>query len=192
MRDFNNITSLNKKLGGSQKFTCYMTNFIDMLNKANVFSLDVVGVPFTWTNYHKDDTVIYERLYRVCINVVIFNNYPNIVLENFPIVGSDHGPICLTLKHNSERKRKSFRFVAMWLSHASFKPFVSGIWSQVWILTLCSISLVTRLEPDIRMIWKCFQENKKAKWTELGFLKPINGLSSCFDYAGKGLSLVSY
>ena len=128
--DFNIITSLDEKLGGNQSVTTYMKNFIDMMNRANLFSINAIGVPYTWTNYQDDDNAIFERLDRALSNTALLNDYPDLKLENFPIVGSDHGPICLTLKQRQRKPRKSFKIEAMWLSHKTFKPMVKDLWNQ--------------------------------------------------------------
>ncbi|XP_061993561.1 uncharacterized protein LOC133711457 [Rosa rugosa] len=130
MGDFNIITSLDEKLGGGQVVTNYMLNFCDFLNNENLFSLRAFGLPYTWTNKHEDDSLIFERLDRACVNTSLLNDCPDIKLENLPIIGSDHGPICLTLNNIKKKKNKSFKFEAIWLSHKEFKPLVEHIWNQ--------------------------------------------------------------
>ncbi|XP_062020763.1 uncharacterized protein LOC133737170 [Rosa rugosa] len=76
-------------------------------SEESLVSLQAQGLPYTWTNNHKDDTLIYERLDRACVNAAFLNNFPNIQLENLPIIGSDHGPICLTIKNNNAKKGKA-------------------------------------------------------------------------------------
>lgn len=54
------------------------------------------------------------------------NLYPNMSLENLPIVGSDHGPITITLSRKVNSGTKPFRFEAMWLSHDSLVNIVKN------------------------------------------------------------------
>ncbi|XP_062021121.1 uncharacterized protein LOC133737612 [Rosa rugosa] len=130
MGDFNIITSLDEKLGGSQVVTNYMLNFYDFLNNENLFSLRAFGIPYTWTNKHEDDSIIFETLDRVCVNTSLLNDCPDIKLENLPIIGSDHGLICLTLNNMKKKKNRCFKFEAIWLSHKEFIPLVENIWNQ--------------------------------------------------------------
>lgn len=51
-------------------------------------------------------------------------------LENLPIIGSDHGPICLTLYQKDWTSPKPFRFEAMWLFHCDFKNLVKKAWTS--------------------------------------------------------------
>lgn len=69
-----------------------MIRFQIFLNQGNHCSLNASGVPFTWTNNQRDNTVIYERLDMVVANPQWFNIFPSASLENLPIVGTDHGP----------------------------------------------------------------------------------------------------
>ncbi|XP_062028542.1 uncharacterized protein LOC133744454 [Rosa rugosa] len=130
MGDFNIITTLEEKLGGNQVVTTYMLNFNNFLNTVDRFSLRAAGLPFTWTNKNENDSLMFERLDRVCVNTNFINTFSDTKLENLPIIGSDHGPIFLTVGTERKRKIRPFRFEAMWLSHEDFKPLVNSIWTQ--------------------------------------------------------------
>lgn len=130
MGDFNIIISPEEKLGGIGGVSNFMLNFSTFLNNNGLVSLQATGLPFTWTNKHVDDTVIFERLDRAISNANFLLNYPDSRLENLPIISSDHGPICLTLENPKRKSSKPFRFEAIWLSHHSFKPLVENIWKQ--------------------------------------------------------------
>lgn len=61
--DLNNILSLFLKMGGIINTThVHMIRFQNFLNQENLCSLNASGVPFTWTNNHKDSSVIYEEI----------------------------------------------------------------------------------------------------------------------------------
>ena len=97
--DFNNITCLHEKWGGNQSVSTHVTNFVNFLNNASLISLQAFGVPFTWTNKHKDDTLIFERSHRVVANSFWLELQPNYSLHNYPILDSDHSPLYLSLIH---------------------------------------------------------------------------------------------
>lgn len=128
--DFNNILHTNEKLGGLTATNIYMNRFQNFLNNGQLFSLPASGIPFTWTNNHRDDTIIYERLDRALANPAWMNAFPHTSLENLPIVGSDHGPICLTLNHSKLSSARNFKFEAMWTTHDDFINIVKNAWSN--------------------------------------------------------------
>lgn len=73
---------------------------------------------------------MFDRLDRACVNASLLNECPDLSLENLPIIGSDHGPICLTLNVARKKIVQSFKFEAVWLSHKDFKPLVDHFWKQ--------------------------------------------------------------
>lgn len=131
MGDFNIVENLNEKLGGVLFITNYMVNFGNFLNNNNLCSLPTSGVPFTWTNNHKDHTVVYEKLDRACANPNWVIQFPEVEVENLPIVGSDHGPVCVSLNHKSPKRASPFKFEAIWMTHSSFKSLVRNIWQPM-------------------------------------------------------------
>ncbi|XP_062021440.1 uncharacterized protein LOC133738015 [Rosa rugosa] len=90
-----------------------MRNFIHFLNSINVCSLSAEGLPFTWSNKHSDQSLIFERLDRVVANPHWLNLFPFATLENLPISGSDHGPIVLTTLPVRVIKTNSLKFEAI-------------------------------------------------------------------------------
>lgn len=107
-----------------------MIRFQQFLSQEGLVSLDATGVPFTWTNNHRNNSILFERLDRVVANPKWFTAFPNASLENLPIVGSDHGPICLSLHNKPSFSSFGFKFEAMWLRHPDFSNVVQGAWSN--------------------------------------------------------------
>ncbi|XP_021807878.1 uncharacterized protein LOC110751684 [Prunus avium] len=128
--DFNNICSLNEKIGGSQVVSQAMMNFNKFLNDCEVLSMNASGVPFTWCNGHHDNSIIYERLDRALANPNWMSLYPHCELQNLPILRSDHGPILLTCSNHLRRVPEAFRFEAMWLAHKDFDKVVTQTWNN--------------------------------------------------------------
>ncbi|XP_034229350.1 uncharacterized protein LOC117638326 [Prunus dulcis] len=155
MGDFNNICTSGKKIGGSAIAPAVLAEFNDFINLCEVISLSATGVPFTWCNGHKDASVIYERLDRVLVNPNWLNLYPNCVLQNLPIIRSDHGPISLscTTKNKSNNSR-SFKFEAMWLSHPDFPR----IFNQAW-----NVGYLGNASQQVHTCFQTFQHLLK-KW----------------------------
>lgn len=128
--DFNNILCLSEKFGGVHSTSRHMIRFQNFLNQGELCSLNATGVPYTWTNNHKDATLMFERLDRAVANPQWFNMFPNCSLENLPIVGSDHGPICLSFNSKSNHGPNNFKFEAMWLRHPRFSGVVQKAWNN--------------------------------------------------------------
>lgn len=73
------------------------------------------GDMFTWTNNKRGGDRIRERLDRVLANAAWCASFPSAQCFHELIIGSDHAPIQLSLKHEDVRVRKPFRFENMWL-----------------------------------------------------------------------------
>lgn len=127
--DFNNITCIQEKWGGIQSVNANLNKFVDFLNNKGLISLQDSGVPFTWTNKHNDDSLIFEILDRVVANSYWFELHSSYVLHNYPILGSDHNSMFLDIIVSPvNRRRKCFKFEVRWNLHPEFKQFVKGAW----------------------------------------------------------------
>lgn len=130
--DFNNILNPSEKTGGDRKTNVHTVNFAEFLKNGGLVSLFALGVPFTWSNGHKANTLIFERLDRVLVNASWLNPFPNATLHNYPIFSSDHSPILLDCYPNNQCNvvgRCDFKFMAMWLNHPEFINIVKKAWS---------------------------------------------------------------
>lgn len=137
--DFNNIVNMKEKVGGNININIHMINFNNFLNEGNLISISTTGVPFTWSNGHKDNTIIFERLDKVIANMNWLNSFPSATLHNYPIFGSDHSPILLeTSSYRSENNLggSSFKFEVMWLSHPRFKLLLEKLGSIIFLVVL--------------------------------------------------------
>lgn len=131
--DFNNIINLNEKVGGNRRVPSHMIDFNKFLSEGSLISIPTSGVPFTWSNGHKDNTNIYERLERAITNSDWLNLYPNTSLHNYPIFGSDHSAILLdtnTLFNANVVGSNKFKFEAIWFTHPNFVNVISKAWSD--------------------------------------------------------------
>jgi hypothetical protein len=80
---------------------------------------------YTWCNNQDYPFHIYERLDRVVTNSRWLRLFPFASLNNLPIHGSDHGPICLSLNPRIHTKKKKFKLEAMWQQQCSTLPFLN-------------------------------------------------------------------
>ncbi|CAN1177320.1 hypothetical protein LINPERHAP2_LOCUS33039 [Linum perenne] len=69
-----------------------------------------VGQRFTWTNFHKDNENIKERLDRSLCNQAWTRNFEEAQLFHELIIRSDHCPLCLDLTSRRKKGNTPFRF----------------------------------------------------------------------------------
>ena len=79
-------------------------------------------------NRREEDDFVMEKLDRAFAIIEWVNSYPKYVLQNLPIVRSDHGLILLDYESSTPFRRRPFRFEKMWLSHPSCKSVVQKAW----------------------------------------------------------------
>lgn len=92
-----------------------MIDFDNFTSDGNLVYIPASGVPFSWTNGHKDNSVVFERLDREKVH-----------LHNLAIFGSDVSPIIVQCNNIGYKRKNSFKFEAMWLNHYEFNQFVIG------------------------------------------------------------------
>lgn len=106
-----------------------MVRFQIFLNQGELGSLNATGMPYTWTNNHKDDILMFERLDRAVANHQWFNKFSKFSLQNLLIVGSDHGLIWLSFHSKSSNFFNMFK-LAMWLRHPGISDIVQKAWNN--------------------------------------------------------------
>lgn len=126
----------------------------DFINDQCLIDLDLSRASYTWTNYGVGDELIqvildwalismkWLHLYYCCLNAMIR-------------VGCDHYPINFMVEPKGGRRRKfSFRFEKMWLSHPSFLNCVKVWWNvQVDGTSLFCIAKKLRIVNDKVRKW---------------------------------------
>lgn len=70
---------------------------MNFLNDSALISLPCSRNSFTWCTNRHHETRIYKQLDRVVVNAPWLSLYPLASLNNFLIISSNHGPICLTI-----------------------------------------------------------------------------------------------
>lgn len=124
--DFNAILSTNERKGGAQ--TPSLRGMIDFQNLVNDFDLvdaGYQGSPFTWQGGG-----LSQRLDRLLINLQWRVRFEEAVVFHLPHFKSDHRAILIKVKavQGQNRRRRPFRFLAAWLTHANFGNFLKDIW----------------------------------------------------------------
>ena len=115
--DFNEITSMAEKEGGSNRTRQQMKYFVDTINCCGLKEVSFTGPLFTWLYLKEDGSQIRERLDRALATVEWFYLFPMAKLNHLSSSASDHSPLVLQLCAKPRKKRmgRVFRFESMWL-----------------------------------------------------------------------------
>lgn len=126
--DLNELSTFADKLAKNIGNSTRLNKFNSFLNMNNLIDIGQIRLSFTWWNSKQKENAIYERPDRVVANPTWINIYKEVYVENLPIVGSDHGPILLSMTNQFLAKRyPPFRFDA---NGYYMRPFVK------WFITL--------------------------------------------------------
>ncbi|KAL7132113.1 hypothetical protein ABFS83_12G049400 [Erythranthe nasuta] len=131
--DFNEILCNSDKEGGNPRLNSRITAFRDTLQACGLSEIGFAGYPFTWSNKQKAPNTVKCRLDRVCANNLWSELYPNAQVLHLDSPGSDHKPILLQLQprihNNYSRKKRPFRFEAMWIRRDECEDIIKQKWS---------------------------------------------------------------
>uniref|UniRef100_A0A803MS51 Endonuclease/exonuclease/phosphatase domain-containing protein n=1 Tax=Chenopodium quinoa TaxID=63459 RepID=A0A803MS51_CHEQI len=133
--DFNLLLQSSEKMGGR----VFNSEEADILREAvdycHLEDLGYVGHDFTWSNNRGGDENIQERLDRYLANHEWRDLFPSSFVSHLTKRKSDHLPILLCIKealHTSKKKKKKkmYRFEAMWLRDENCAEIVSDAWER--------------------------------------------------------------
>ncbi|XP_021761699.1 uncharacterized protein LOC110726522 [Chenopodium quinoa] len=132
--DFNEVLIDTEKEGGIPRSERCMDNFREVLNVMGVRDLGFKGCKFTWQRGQSLSALIRERLDRFLACDCWCGLFPYYNVNNLPInvKHSDHAPIILKagLREENRRKKRIFRFEALWLSKSECESVVKSAWNN--------------------------------------------------------------
>lgn len=102
--DFNEITSMLEKEGGSSRPRQQLMNFVEAINWCGLRDIGFVGPSFTWIYETKDGRQIRERLDRSLASADWVNLFPMAKLHHLTSSVSNHSPLLLHLDKKVNRK----------------------------------------------------------------------------------------
>jgi hypothetical protein len=132
MGDFNELFSMNEKLGGPVRSSRQMQDFRDAIDECGFVDLGYQGSPFTWCNNRVDSGTVWERLDRGLATIPWMNIFPEARVIHLHASNSDHYPICLvpTPDHSPPKaKHRLFKFEEVWLSNLGYRETVAAAWT---------------------------------------------------------------
>ncbi|CAN1129383.1 Putative ribonuclease H protein At1g65750 [Linum perenne] len=122
--DFNSVLSSGDRVGGSPFNRARSKSFIETVDICGLLDIPFSGPKFTWSR-----NALQVRLDRALVNSAWIQSCPDSSVLHLTKIKSDHRPIllCPHVQVYSPNS-KPFRFLAAWLSHASFKHVLSNKW----------------------------------------------------------------
>lgn len=111
--DFNAITKVSKKRGGSRKLPPPAIDFNLWINRNSLLEIQMAVIAFTWNNRRFGFCNIVEKLDRFFIYGGLLELNYSLKVEPLPLSGSDHIPLQLNLSSNHAPKICPFKFENM-------------------------------------------------------------------------------
>ena len=127
--DFNELTRMSEKMGGSYRSQAQMQLFRDVIDECGFIDLGFVGSQFTWRKHFVDGHSIWERLDHGLANHEWFLKFSGTKIHHLHSDSSDHSPLWITPKGlELPSFAKPFRFEEMWLSVRGCSDIVEAVW----------------------------------------------------------------
>ncbi|XP_059311479.1 uncharacterized protein LOC132063063 [Lycium ferocissimum] len=127
--DFNVVLTDEEKLGGLPVLFQETEDFAACINDCHLYDLGYIGSTFTWWNGRSDAATIFKRLDRILSNQKMIDQAPQMTVTHLIKKGSDHAPLELQIRQETERIIKPFKFLNFWIYHATFNLVVIENWT---------------------------------------------------------------
>ncbi|XP_012857002.1 PREDICTED: uncharacterized protein LOC105976270 [Erythranthe guttata] len=132
--DYNEILSNNEKEGGLSRLPAQIEAFREALDDCGLTDLEFEGPRFTWSNNRDHPYTVRCRLDRVCASADWLLKFPRALVHHMAYSGSDHVPLQLVLDpaqaDSERRKKRPFRFEAIWLRRDDCEEIVQQNWQN--------------------------------------------------------------
>lgn len=125
--DINQLDSYADKLGGAHLIRGWedITNWKHELHLQDIpFS----GPRYTWSNNRADSHLILERLDRAYASPDWLEEFPMTIIQNFPIIHSDHAPIWLKTVPTDLKVYCPYQLENWCLQHLEVITIIHDIW----------------------------------------------------------------
>jgi hypothetical protein len=147
--DFNDILSDSEKKGRTVRSSWLINGFRSAVSESGLSDVHMEGYPFTWFKSLGTIRAVEEKLDRALATESWFNFFPNAIVENLSVPGSDHYPIMLIREPGPRNRRvqSKFKFENAWLVDPEFHDFVCNKWQSYGAkdisakLSMCAMDL---------------------------------------------------
>lgn len=174
--DFNEILSQSEKWGGNPHTLRRVINFQLLVSDCELLEVESKGASYTWCNQRLGEAHIKERLDRALGNLSFKDLFPQALVFHVEPVASDHHLLLLKLCHQGLKTPRPFRFEAIWVSHAEFKPLMKACWG------MNTVSGMTEFETFVAKLDHC--RGVLIEWSKRVFpnnRKVISGIVQQMD-----------
>lgn len=159
--DINQVDSYADKLGGATTIRGW-EDFNNWKNDLHLRDIPFHGPRFTWSNNRDDDDLIMERLDKAYASLEWWDDNPLAVVQNFPILHSDHAPIWLHLAPSTLKPKRPYQIENWCLRHSEVIHFVHEVW-QLYIVGSPMYVLSRKLDL-LRLKLKKWCLDKRLFW----------------------------
>ncbi|KAL9243847.1 hypothetical protein vseg_017686 [Gypsophila vaccaria] len=131
MGDFNQIESIDDKMGGSQTYTRDMEAFASWMECCGLVDMGFSGPRFTWSDSWDTGRRLMKRLDRAYANTTWRLVFPEALAINLPRRSSDHLPLLMKFEDRggaTYSRENRFKFEAAWQNHSDFKHCLAESW----------------------------------------------------------------
>lgn len=142
--DFNEMASHLDKDGGLPTEPRRIKTFRSMMDACKLRSIATEGIPFTWSNKRGDEQAVRERIDRFLGNSEWLFACPKSLVNQLPIVGSDHSPLILQVVFQDNLAKRPFKFELIWAMEVECEEVVKDGWKERVSGSLC-FKLVKKL-----------------------------------------------
>ncbi|KAL0427273.1 UNVERIFIED_CONTAM: hypothetical protein Slati_2902100 [Sesamum latifolium] len=133
--DFNEILTQEEKQRQLARPAWQMEGFRQSLEECQLIDMGSEGERFTWSNHREHPHTVQAHLDRACCTTDWMELFPQAIVQNLTIGGSDHCILQINLdaKDNQckPRRAKQFRFEAAWLRDASCEEAIRIGWTSL-------------------------------------------------------------
>ncbi|MQL83629.1 hypothetical protein Taro_016132 [Colocasia esculenta] len=142
--DFNSFLALHEKKGGKRNYSRSTMDFQACVSAAGLEDAGYTGSNYTWFNGQHQNG-IWIRLDRVFFNANWTINYPTVQVQHLGRSCSDHCPLLISSKKDSEKVPSRFTFQQMWCTQEKFTSDSSAAWRMAPTSSLPLINMAMKL-----------------------------------------------
>jgi exonuclease III len=128
--DFNIITSLAEKKGGTRRLDRDAEDFSMFIDTTEMVDIKTNNGQFTWNNKRMNQYQVATRLDRFLVSESIIMQGITLECNILPWGGSDHWPVQLEAGFQTTPKNRPFRFEKFWIEHPTFKEKIKQWWRE--------------------------------------------------------------
>ncbi|XP_010314574.1 uncharacterized protein [Solanum lycopersicum] len=122
--DFNVITAVEEKLGGSPYNMRKSMNFIIVIEACGLVDIGFNGHKFTWSIKRGINYRIWKRIDRAMVNDSCLESMPQTTITTLSSIGSDHCPLLMEKIFNDSNHTKYFEFLYCLVDSPNFMETV--------------------------------------------------------------------